>query len=96
MEGSGARVAIQSPEPGTNARSGEVVRIVLSTDPPPDTGFPDLRGLSVREAVARLSALCVPVASVLGSGQVVEQDPPPGAALRSGLTCALRCAPRSL
>jgi len=96
MEGSGARVAVQSPEPGTNARSGEVVRIVLSTDPPPDTGFPDLHGLSVREAVARLSALSIPVSSVLGSGQVVEQDPPPGANIRSGLTCALRCAPRSL
>ena len=96
MEGSGARVAVQSPEPGANARSGEVVRIVLSTDPPPDTGFPDLRGLSVREAVARLSTLSVRVSSILGSGQVVEQDPPPGAAIRSGLACALRCAPRSL
>ena len=96
MEGNGAHVAVQSPEPGTNARSGEVVRIVLSTDPPPDTGFPDLRGLAVREALARLSALSVRVASVAGSGQVVEQDPVPGSAIRAGQPCALRCAPRSL
>jgi len=96
MEGSGARVAVQSPEPGSHARSGEVVRIVLSTDPPPDTGFPDLKGLSVREAVARLSALSVHVSAVLGSGQVVEQDPPAGSAIRTGQSCAIRCTPRSL
>jgi beta-lactam-binding protein with PASTA domain len=96
MEGSGARVAVQSPEPGSHVRSGEVVRIVLSTDPPPDTGFPDLKGLSVREAVARLSDLSVRVSSVLGSGQVVGQDPPAGSAIRAGESCALKCAPRSL
>ena len=95
-EGSGALVAVQSPEPGTHARSGEVVRIVLSTAPPPDTGFPDLRGLSVREAVARLTSLSIRVSAVSGSGQVVEQDPPAGAPVRAGQTCALRCAPRSL
>lgn len=96
VEGSGARVAVQSPEPGADARSGEVVRIVLSTAPGPDAGFPDLRGLSLREAVARLSALSIHVAAVTGTGQVVEQDPSPGAMLRPGLSCALRCAPRSL
>ncbi len=96
MEGSGARVAVQSPEPGSHARSGEVVRIVLSTDPPPDTGFPDLKGLSVREAVARLGDLSVRVSSVVGSGQVVQQDPPAGSAIRAGESCALKCAPRSL
>ncbi len=96
MEGSGARVAVQSPEPGSHARSGEVVRIVLSTDPPPDTGFPDLKGLSVREAVARLGDLSVRVSSIIGSGQVVEQDPPAGSAIRAGESCALKCAPRSL
>jgi len=96
MEGSGALVAVQSPEPGAHARSGEVVRIVLSTAPSPDTGFPDLRGLSLREAVARLSSLSIRVSAVSGSGQVVEQDPPAGAPVRAGQTCALRCAPRSL
>jgi cell division protein FtsI/penicillin-binding protein 2 len=96
MEGSGARVAVQSPEPGSHARSGEVVRIVLSTDPPPETGFPDLKGLSLREAVARLSALSIRVAAVSGSGQVVEQDPPAGAPVRAGQACALKCSPRSL
>ncbi|HEY3156984.1 MAG TPA: penicillin-binding transpeptidase domain-containing protein [Candidatus Eisenbacteria bacterium] len=96
VEGNGARVAVQSPEPGANARSGEVVRVVLSTDPAPDIGFPDLRGLSLREALARLSSLSVHVAGVYGSGQVVEQDPPPGTAIKAGQSCAIRCAPRSL
>lgn len=96
VEGNGARVAVQSPEPGASARSGEVVRIVLSTEPSPDVGFPDLRGLSLREALARVSALSVHVSGVYGSGQVVEQDPPPGTAIKTGQSCAIRCAPRSL
>jgi len=96
VEGSGARVAVQSPEAGANARSGEVVRIVLSTDPSPDVGFPDLKGLSLREALTRLSALSVHVSGVSGSGQVVEQDPSPGTAIKAGQACAIRCAPRSL
>ena len=96
VEGNGARVAVQSPEPGANARSGEVVRIVLSTDPAPDLGFPDLRGLSLRDALVRVSALSIRVADVSGSGQVVEQDPPPGTAIKTGQSCAIRCAPRSL
>lgn len=86
-------VTASAPPP---ARPAEAVRIVLSNEPPPDTGVPDLRGLSVREAVARLSALAIRVSAVSGSGQVVEQDPPAGAPIRAGLTCALRCAPRSL
>ena len=96
VEGNGARVAVQSPEPGASAQSGEVVRIVLSTEPSPDVGFPDLRGLSLREALARVSALSVHVSGVYGSGQVVEQDPPPGTAIKTGQSCAIRCAPRSL
>ena len=90
-QGNGARVAVQSPEAGTSARSGEVVRVVLATGPPPDTGFPDVRGLALREAVARLTAISVHVSAVLGSGQVVEQDPQPGSAIRAGQACALRC-----
>ena len=89
-------VAAQTREPGTRVSSDESVRIVLSTSPPPDTGFPDLHGLALREAVARLSSLSIRVSAVSGSGQVVEQDPPAGAPLRAGQTCALRCAPRSL
>ncbi|MBI4364350.1 MAG: PASTA domain-containing protein [Candidatus Latescibacteria bacterium] len=95
VAGSGARVALQSPEPGMEARSGEVVRIVLSTEAVPVNAFPDLRGLSLREAVARLSGLSVSVSSVRGSGRVIHQDPPPGTPLRPGSACALSCAPRS-
>jgi membrane peptidoglycan carboxypeptidase len=96
VEGSGARVALQSPEPGVEARSGEVVRVVLSTEAAPENTIPDLRGLSLREAVARLSALSISVSSVRGSGQVIRQDPAPGTPLKPGSACALSCAPRSL
>ncbi len=96
VEGAGPRVAIQSPEPGSEARAGDCVRVVLTTEAIIESSFPDLRGLSLREAVARLSALSVPVAGVRGSGCVVDQSPPPGAPLTPGSTCVLTCAPRSL
>jgi len=79
VEGTGARVAFQSPEPGVEVRSGESVRVLLSVESPSEAGFPDLRGLSLREAVAKLSALSIPVASVRGTGRVVDQSPAPGA-----------------
>ena len=50
---------------------------------------PDIRGLSLREAVVALSARGYQ-ARVAGSGTVLEQVPPPGAALAGGGACAIR------
>ncbi len=50
---------------------------------------PDLRGLSLREAVVALSGRGYR-ARVAGSGTVLEQAPPPGTALPGGGACAIR------
>jgi cell division protein FtsI (penicillin-binding protein 3) len=50
---------------------------------------PDLRGLSAREAVRRLTRLGL-TAHLAGDGVVVEQDPLPGTPVESRSACALR------
>ena len=49
---------------------------------------PDVRGMSAREAVRTLVSVGLS-AHVSGSGLVVSQDPPPGAALSPGAVCRL-------
>lgn len=49
---------------------------------------PDLTGQSGRDAVRLLAARGI-AARLTGTGFVVSQDPPPGAAARRGTTCAL-------
>jgi cell division protein FtsI/penicillin-binding protein 2 len=93
--GAGSRVASQSPAPGTAARRGAVVELILS----PDAGVaaavvPDLRGLPVRDALSRLSALAIPVGRLVGTGSVVSQDPEPGRPVRPETKCSLTLAPR--
>jgi cell division protein FtsI (penicillin-binding protein 3) len=58
-------------------RDAPVVSLVA--DGPPGT-MPDLRGMSAREALHKLVTLGL-MTSVEGSGFVVAQDPPAGAAL---------------
>ncbi len=54
---------------------------------------PDVLGMSLREAVSRLSAHgCLP--RVEGTGRVTVQRPRPGAPLPSGGTCVVRAQPR--
>jgi cell division protein FtsI/penicillin-binding protein 2 len=50
--------------------------------------FPDLRGMSAREAVHTLAQLGL-TARITGRGVVVEQTPEPGTPLERGITCAL-------
>ena len=56
--------------------------------------MPDLRGLPIRGAVARLSALAIPVGRVVGTGSVVNQNPEPGRPVRSDTRCSLTLSPR--
>ena len=53
-----------------------------------EAGFPDLRGLSAREAIRTLARLGL-TAKMHGAGVVVEQRPEPGAPLDGRTTCAL-------
>jgi cell division protein FtsI (penicillin-binding protein 3) len=80
-------VASQRPEPGAALRQGSRVR--LAAESGDETGsMPDLRGLTVREAVWWLTALGI-TPRVEGSGTVRSQSPNPGSAL--GQTAVLRC-----
>ncbi|HEU5288303.1 MAG TPA: PASTA domain-containing protein [Candidatus Limnocylindria bacterium] len=57
--------------------------------------MPDVRGLSAREALRTLSRAGV-AASLDGSGFVVDQSIPPGAALARGESCILRLGRRAV
>ncbi len=91
FEGQGARALAQAPAAGEAAERGASVTVWLS--PPADsTGrtLPDLVGLSVREALRRLTLRQVP-AYIVGRGTVVRQSPAPGAPLPLSSGCRLWC-----
>jgi cell division protein FtsI (penicillin-binding protein 3) len=67
--------------------SEEPPRITVVSDGPPGT-MPDLQGMSARDALRRLVKLGL-TARVQGSGFVVSQDPPAGAALDAVGQCRL-------
>lgn len=95
VTGTGERVAAQFPASGETARPGSVVELTLA----PEGGgaevvVPDLRGLPIRDAVSRLSALAIPVGRIFGTGVVVNQSPPPGRSVRRDTPCSLTLAPR--
>jgi hypothetical protein len=63
-----------------------------------DTGLPDLRGMSAREAVRELARLGL-TARITGDGFVVDQSPSAGTPLEPGVTCTLvlnRVLPRPM
>jgi membrane peptidoglycan carboxypeptidase len=95
VRGTGGRVAAQSPLPGTPARPGTLVELTLT--PEPGEGaivVPDLRGLPIRDALSRLSALAIPVGRVVGTGSVVLQSPEPGRLVRPDTRCSLTLSAR--
>ena len=96
VTGDGARVLAQDPAPGEAARRGATVSLTLASAT--ETGevvMPDLRGLSVREAITRLRALAIPVGRVRGSsGRVVDQSPEPGRVVRRETRAVLTLEPR--
>jgi cell division protein FtsI (penicillin-binding protein 3) len=53
-----------------------------------ETGLPDLRGMSAREALRELARLGL-TARMQGTGVVVDQDPVAGSPLEPGATCTL-------
>ena len=89
------RVASQTPAPGTVAPTGAVVQLTVAVEEDAAPAVvPDLHGLPVRDAVARLSALSIPVGRVVGTGSVVNQNPQPGRPVRPDTRCSLTLAPR--
>lgn len=93
--GSGSRVAAQTPSPGTPAPRGTLVELILTSESgEAEVLVPDLRGLPIRDALSRLSALSIPVGRVVGSGRVVLQSPEPGRHVRPDTRCSLTLAAR--
>ncbi|MGE5177416.1 MAG: penicillin-binding transpeptidase domain-containing protein [Hyphomicrobiales bacterium] len=95
ITGTGTRVGSQTPTPGETARAGSVVELTLASE---EMGaavvVPDLRGLPIRDALARLSALAIPVGRILGTGCVVAQSLEPGQVVRRDTSCSLTLSPR--
>lgn len=54
--------------------------------------FPDLRGLSMRDAIVRAATLLGSTPAVRGTGRVIDQLPAPGTPLALGAKCVLTCA----
>ncbi len=52
--------------------------------------MPDLRNLSLRSALKKLSAFDLKL-KIIGSGVVVDQEPPPGTKVSAGMRCILYC-----
>ena len=53
-----------------------------------ETGLPDLRGMSAREALRELARIGL-TARMEGVGFVIDQQPPAGSPLEPGATCTL-------
>ncbi len=54
--------------------------------------FPDLRGLSMRDAIVRARTLLGSAPAIRGTGRVVDQIPAPGTPLAPRARCVLTCA----
>ncbi len=94
----GILVTGQSPRPGTNLPAGGSV-ILETADPaeqPPQgtVRVPDLKNLSVRRAMNRLSLQHLTLFA-RGSGLVVGQSPAAGDLVKPGTTIAVRCQSRT-
>jgi cell division protein FtsI/penicillin-binding protein 2 len=90
----GGRVMAQTPAPGTEIGGGAVIELALDTGGDGDTTVPDLRGLALRDALARLTASAIEVARVEGSGTVVRQSLEAGRTVKKGTRCTLVLSPR--
>ncbi len=94
--GTGSLVLRQSPEAGKAVDPESTVE--LATDPTVVSArdgyaiVPDLRGLSMRRAVNRLTMLQLGV-RIEGSGVVKDQSPRKGDEMRIGATVVIRCTP---
>ena len=87
----------QLPAPGSRARDGSAVTVMISAGPPP-VAVPDVRGLDSTDAGARLQAdglrdtvMAVPAPGV-AAGTVTSEQPRPPARAAAGSVVALQVA----
>ena len=92
----GGRVMAQTPAPGTEIKEGAVVELELVSAGDGETTVPDLKGLALRDALARLTASAIEIARVEGSGTVVRQSLEAGSTVKKGTRCTLVLSPRGV
>ncbi|NUN69930.1 MAG: PASTA domain-containing protein [Bacteroidetes bacterium] len=97
--GTGDEVLRQYPPAGTNVERGSIVQLLMNETEVSavagDLTVPDLRGMSVRRAVNKLSAEHLGVA-IVGSGVVTGQFPGPGTSMKSGAKVTIICEPKAI
>ena len=81
-------VARNEPTPVTPATAVGTPNVVTIPATMTETGLPDLRGMSAREALRELARLGL-TARMEGTGVVVDQNPVAGSPLEPGATCTL-------
>jgi beta-lactam-binding protein with PASTA domain len=97
-EGSGQVVVRQVPPAGAKIAPGSAVVLIRNAAAAVPNGFtvvPDVRGLSMRRAMNRLTTQHLEVA-IAGSGNVTSQVPPPGDHVKIGTRIGIRCESRNL
>lgn len=96
--GEGAIVLKQSPAPGTKVRRGETIRLVTQGGTTTVAGgytvVPDLRGLSLRRALNRLTIARLDV-EINGSGVVASQSIKAGEQVKVGTRVAIHCVTKA-
>ncbi|MBI4535429.1 MAG: PASTA domain-containing protein [Ignavibacteriae bacterium] len=99
MKGAGTAVVKQSPGAGTKISRDEVVKLSSAVDrmagPRGFTVVPDVRGLTLRRAINRLTLAQLDF-RIDGSGIVSSQSLPVGEQVRIGTRLTLRCEPKRL
>jgi cell division protein FtsI (penicillin-binding protein 3) len=100
QEFGGGRVVLrQSPNPGTRTLPGTAIKVTTNEkDATAPKGFavvPDVRGMTIRRAINRLTMNDLDVA-IAGSGVVVSQFPSAGAQVKVGTRVEIRCEAKSV
>jgi len=95
IENQGDFIVGQQPGPGTRIEIGDQITVRLkefNIEQGKFTEVPDVTGLALREAIARVSRQGLRVV-VQGSGKVKRQIPSAGNKIRVGARCVLQCEP---
>ena len=97
--GSGDEVARQYPAAGSKVERGLIVQLMMNENEQAviagSSKVPDVKGLSMRRAVNKISAEQLGV-SIVGSGVVVNQFPSAGMPMKQGAKVTIICEPKTV
>jgi len=97
--GTGEEVVRQYPPAGRKVESGSIVQLVMNENEQVASSrtlkVPEVRGLSVRRAVNKITAGQLGV-TIVGSGVVVNQFPNAGTPMKPGAKVTIMCEPKTI